>query len=341
MPIVFNGLTADIVSSTMYETHDKIVDGLYRTTPFLDISKRKGKIKYVDGGSTLVIPIQTADQTDVTQITTGWEPLNMTIREISQTAQFNWARFIVPVAMNGKELSSNKGERAIFSLADARRAAAIQNGMRQLNRQIVKGGTALTDVLSLNGNTGDGGAITGFLEANDVGAQSNLFGGLARGSIVGLNNQFIDNAGSSANLIRNLQLLETRASTTAPALGDGGRFHLTLASMDAFTAYRNLLFTQERFVDAKELDASGVSAIAFSSGVMMPDRDIVSSGTTAVENSFMCLNLDGVYLEVIEDFVFSGLSEFSGYDGWSGKVTWQGQLAGDHLGSQGLLVDAV
>jgi hypothetical protein len=343
MAIAFTGITSDLVSTTLYDVHDQIVDGLYRSLPFLAVSKKLGKIRHGDGSYKLVVPIQTDDQTVGTEITSGWEALNLTVREMTQQAEFNYARYIVPVAMSGKEVASNAGERAIIDLAQARHQAAIQNSMRKINRQIVQGGV-LTGMASLNGNTGYGGLSTGFLEANAVESQSNTFGGLTRSTVPGLNNQFLDNAGSSANLIANLQLLETRASTLAPPLSDGGRFHLTLAKMKAYAAYRNLLFTQERFIDAKELDASGVSGIAFSSGVMMPDRDIgFGRADTDDENSFMCLNLDGVWLQVVDgqDFSFTGLNAYSGYDGWIGYIQWQGALAGGHLGSQALMTDAV
>jgi len=344
MAITFTGITSDLVSTTLYDVHDQIVDGLYRSLPFLAVSKKLGKLRHGDGSYKYVVPVQTNDQTVGTEITTGWEALNLTVREMTQQAEFNYTRYVVPVAMSGKEIASNKGDKAIIDLAQSRHQAAIQNSMRAINRQIVQGGV-LTGMASLNGNLNYGGTTTGFLEAVDPTlASGNTFGGLTRGLVPGLNNQFLDNAHSTATLIANLQLLETRASTLAPPLSDGGRFHLTLAKMEAYAAYRNLLFVQERFVDAKELDASGVSGISFSSGVMMPDRDMGFGQTdTDVENSFMCLNLDGIWLQVVdgEDFSFSGLNAYSGYDGWIGQINWQGTLAGGHLGSQALMIDAV
>ena len=345
MPVTFNGITSDLVSTTLYDVHDSIVDGLYQSLPFLAVSKKLGKIRHGDGSYKYVVPVQTDNQTDVTEITSGWEPLNLTIREMTQQAEFNYARAVAPVAISGKERTSNKGERAIIDLAQSRHQNAVGHLMREVERQIVQGNPNIsTNLGTLNGNLGYGGVDTGFLEAVlTTDPSGNTFGGLDRGFVPGLRNQFIDNQGSTANLIANLQLLEARASTLAPPLSDGGRFHLTLASMTAYAAYRNLLFIQEHFIDAKSLDASGVSGIAFSSGVMMPDRYIGDGRSdTDDENSFMCLNLDGIWLHVVDgaDFAFSGLSEYTGYDGWIGNIVFQGALAGGHLGSQALMVDA-
>lgn len=344
MPITFNGISSDLVSTTLYDSHDKVVEARYQSLPFLAVSKKLGKIRVRDGSFKYVVPIQTDNQTVTTEITSGWEPLNLTIREATQQAEFNYTRLSTPVAINGFELNSNKGERAIIKLADERRAEAVQNQMRDVEKQIVQGGV-LTRMASLNGNLGYGGDTTGFLEAVlPTNASGNTFGGLARGFVPGLRNQFMDNGGDATTLISNLQLLEAQASTLAPPLSDGGRFHLTLASMTAYARYRNLLFTQERFIDAKDLDASGVSGISFSSGVMMPDRYIGAGRTdTDDENSFMLLNLDGVWLQNVEgnEFTFTGLSSYIGYDGWVGSVVWQGGLVGGHLGSQALMTNAI
>jgi hypothetical protein len=345
MPITFTGITNDLLSTTLYNIHDQIVDGLFQTSPFLSVSKKLGKIKYHQGSFKLVVPIETAEQTTSTQITTGWEPVNMAVQEISQQAQYDYSRVVRPVLISGKEETSNRGEKAIIQLAEARHKAAIAAMMRELNRQIVQGGvSAFSSVTSLNGNTGFGGGATGLLEANAVGSQTNTVGGLARGSVVGLNNQFLDGAGTTADIIKNLYTLEARASTLLPAGGDGGRFHLTLASMEAYAAYRNGLFANERFIDVKSLDAAGVQSLAFSSGVMMPDRDIGFGQTsTSVENSFMLLNLDGIFLDTLEgaDFAFTGFMDYPGYDGRYGQIVWQGGLCAGHLGSSALFVDAI
>ena len=348
MPITFTGITNDLLSTTLYNIHDQIVDGLFQTSPFLSVSKKLGKIKYHQGSFKLVVPIETAEQTTSTQITTGWEPVNMAVQEISQQAQYDYSRVVRPVLISGKEETSNRGEKAIIQLAEARHKAAIAAMMRELNRQIVQGGvSAFSNVTSLNGNTSFGGLTDGFLEANDVGSQTNGVGGLTRGSVVGLNNQFIDGnpsgAGTVADIIKNLYTLEARASTLLPAGGDGGRFHLTLASMTAYAAYRNALFANERFIDVKSLDAGGVQSLAFSSGVMMPDRDIGFGQTSSTkENSFMLLNLDGIFLDQLEgaDFAFTGFMDYPGYDGRYGQIVWQGGLCAGHLGSSALYMNA-
>lgn len=349
MPVTFTGITNDLLSTTLYNVHDQVVEGLFQTTPFLSVSKQLGKTKYHSGSYKLVVPIETNEQTQSTGITTGWEPLNMAVQEMTQQAQYDYARVIRPVLISGKEETSNRGDKAIIKLAAERHRLAVAGLMRELNRQIVQGGVVpFAGCGSLNGNTGYGGAATGFLEAQAVNipgttTQTNTVGGLAKGLVPGLNNQFFNGLGTAANIISNLQTLEARASTLLPAGGDGGRFHLTLASMTAYAAYNSLLQAQERFINAKTLDASGVQALAFSSGVMMPDRDIgFGRADTDDENSFMLLNLDGIWLDVLEgaEFAFTGFMDFPGYDGRYGNIVWQGGLCAGHVGSSALYINA-
>ncbi len=345
MPISYTGISADLISTTLYESHDKVVDGLYQTTPFLDVSRKLKKVRTSDGGSFCVIPIRTEEQSRHTEHNSGWEPTQLSIKDTMVDAQYQWSRVTMPVSISGFQLATNQGRNAIVNLADQLRGQAIADLMRLINRQIVQGGQ-LTRLASLNGNTGYGGANTGFLEANAVGSQTNTVGGLARSSIVGLNNQWLSNGHDAATLLSNLDKLEARASTLRPPSGDGSRFHLALASMDAFAQYRALLGTRERFTSTdKMLDSAGIAGTAFSSGIMLPDRDIGFGRTdTDDENSFMLLNLDGIYLKIVsgQDFTFTGLNDLRGqYDGYTGDIVFQGALVAEHLGSQALMTDAV
>tara|TARA_R110000787_G_scaffold33077_1_gene86890 strand:- start:409 stop:1071 length:663 start_codon:yes stop_codon:yes gene_type:complete len=217
--------------------------------------------------------------------------------------------------------------------------------MRKVNKEIVAGDTTNLGALGTLNGTGSG-RTTGFLQSEILGAQTNAMGGLARASIVGLNNQQHVGAGTPIDWVNNgmkdMFELEALASTVSPSGGDGGRFHLTLASTASYVNYRNQLFDKERYIDAKTLDSSGVQSLMFSSGVIMPDRDMnVSSATAKEKCSMMMLNLDGIQLHIHKDadFSFTGFENVTGYDGRYGKVLFMGGLVANHLGSSALLTN--
>ena len=351
MAITLSGISNDILSTTIYEIKDEVAEGLFETTPFLSVAKKLGKIKSFNGGYKLVVPVETKEHSLVTVLDSGWEALDLSVQDFTDQAEYDWTRIAIPVLISGREEAENSGDRAIIDLAEARFKNAMSALMRQINKQIVQNDSAFTAMGTLNGNTasdggtGAGGVSTGFLEAlapeADGGTPANSMGGLSRTGVRGLQNQFLDGAGSFS--ISEMFELETKASTLMPAGGDGGRFHLTLASPSSYTAYRNALFNQERYVDANTLDASGITALQFSSGVIMPERNMVKSGAAGNEiNSMMMLNLDGIQLYTHQgaDFDFTGFENISGYDGRYGRILFMGGLTANQLGSSALYTDA-
>ena len=346
MGITLSGISNDLLSTTIYEIADEVAEGLFETTPFLSMSRKLGKIKSFNGGYKLVVPVETKVHSQGTVLDSGWEALDLSVQDFTEQAEYDWTRIAIPVLISGREEAENSGDKAIIDLAEARYKNAMSALMRQVNKQLVKNDSAFTAMGTLNGNTvSDFGVSTGFLEQNapeaDGGTPANTMGTLARAGVVGLQNQFKDSNGAFS--IEHLYEVETKASTLLPAGGDGGRFHLTLASPNAYTLYRNGLFDKERYVDATTLDASGVTALQFSSGVIMPERQMdVGSGTNLGKNSFMLLNLDGICMYVHDgaDFTFTGFENISGYDGRYGRILFMGGLTANHLGSSALIVDA-
>tara|TARA_R100001463_G_scaffold4434_1_gene16619 strand:+ start:1754 stop:2794 length:1041 start_codon:yes stop_codon:yes gene_type:complete len=343
MAITLSGISNDILSTTIYEIADEVSEGLFETTPFLSVARKLGKVQTFDGGYKLVVPIETKEHSQVTVLDSGWEALDLSVQDFTEQAEYDWTRLAMPVLISGREEAENSGDRAIIDLAEARFKNAMSALMRQVNQQIVRGGTAFgSSMASLNGNGGStfgAGVTTGFLEANAVGSQTNGLGGLTRGSVPGINNQFT-NAGGTLTLAQMYEL-EAQASTLLPAGGDGGRFHLTLASLAAYSKYRQLLQNNERYVDATTLDASGVSSIRFSSGVIMPERQMDVGAGGAGANSLMMLNLDGIklYTHRGADFEFTGFENISGYDGRYGRILFMGGLTANHIGSSALLTN--
>ena len=349
MSITLTSVSNDILSTTIYDIEDSVSDALFQTTPFLSVAKKLKKIKYFNGGFKLVVPVETEESTQMTVLSSGWEPLNMSVKDALDNAEYDWLRVAMPVLISGREEAVNSGEKAIIDLAEVRYKNALAALMRKINKQIVAGNvTGLSALGTLNG-TATGDAAAGFLENNIFGAQSNTMGGLSRGSVVGLNNQFkqVGVAGGATFAggtgLKMMYELEALASTVSPAGGDGGRFHLTLASTTSYIEYRNALADKERYIDAKTLDALGVQSLAFSSGVLMPEREMnVASSAHANDCSMFMLNRDGITLQIHKDadFKFTGFENVTGYDGRYGRILFMGGLTASHLGSSAILTDA-
>ena len=345
MGITLSGISNDVLSTTIYEIEDEVAEGLFETTPFISTARQLGKIKSFSGGYKLVVPVETKEHSLVTVLDSGWEALDLSVQDFSDQAEYDWTRIAIPVLISGREEAENSGDKAIIDLAEARYKNAMSALMRQVNRQIVANNSTFTSMGTLNGNAnstfGAAAATTGFLadELPTV-TSTRTMGGIVRGDVVGLKNQFKNGGGTFA--ISDLYQLEANASTLLPAGGDGGRFHLTLASPTSYVQYRNDLFDKERYIDAKTLDASGVTALQFSSGIIVPERAMdIGAGGTGI-NSMMLLNLDGIcmYTHSGADFTFTGFENISGYDGRYGRILFMGGLTANHLGSSALYINA-
>ena len=341
MGITLTGISNDMLSTTIYDIEEEVSEALFQTTPFLSVSRKLKKVKEFNGGFKIVVPVEVDESSVETVLTSGWEALNMSVKDATDQAEYDWLRVAMPVLISGREEAMNSGDKAIIDLAEVRFKNSLSALMRKVNKEIVGGTTSNLGALgTLNGTLT--GRTTGFLQNQVLGSQTNNMGGLARSSVVGLNNQWYDGvAGTFANFgMKAMYELEAEASTVSPSGGDGGRFQLTLASMTAYTLYRNELFAKERYIDAKTLDSAGVQSLAFSSGVIMPERDM-EVATAAQATSMMMLNLDGIQLHIHKDadFSFTGFENVTGYDGRYGKVLFMGGLVANHLGSSALLTN--
>ena len=118
MSITLTGISNDILSTTIFEIEDEVSEALFETTPFLSISKKLGKIRTFDGGYKLVVPVETQEHSQLTVLSSGWEALDLSVRDATQQAEYDWMRLAMPVLISGREEAENSGERAIIEHCD-------------------------------------------------------------------------------------------------------------------------------------------------------------------------------------------------------------------------------
>jgi hypothetical protein len=210
---------------------------------------------------------------------------------------------------------------------------------REINKQLVAGNSSvLTSLGTLNGVA----TTTGFLEqgAPTAAGQTNLVGGLARSLVPdgnGLFNRIFDaGAAFGTNGIRGMHQIAAETSARAP-MGD---VKLVLASEAGYANYRRALFTQERYIDEKPLNA-GYMSLAFGNAavvqdVFMPDATVNGAGVAA---TMYFINFDGIKMVMHSDgdLVVSPFEYIPGTTARSAQIYWKGQLIADNLASCALL----
>jgi len=329
-------ISNDLLSSTLFSIRDGEVDELFQKVAFLDNAKRFNGIEYEDGGIKIQRPLSIAEHSQITNLPTGYEAVNLAVKDVLQPAIYEWADFTAPIVITKKEELENQGEKAIVKIVEARMRSVMGMLRRELNKQLLAGSsTILTSVNTLNGNV-----LGGFLEAVAAGSQVNTVGGVNKTtyqSTTGWQNQFQD-VGSAFGTdgIRYMQQLAIQANTVTHM----GEVQAVLMSEACMANYRRALFQNERYINEKTLDG-GRMQLAFGGAVVEQDLELgFDYGADKVSAYF--LNFDGVKLCMHKDadFAVSPFEHISGTTARAAQLYVKMQLIADHLGSCGILTNA-
>ena len=332
-------ISNELLSSTLFSIRDGEVDELFQRVPFLDFAKRLGGIEYEDGGIKIQRPLAVSNHSTITQLATGYEPVSLAVQDVMQPALYEWSDFVAPIVITKKEELENSGEKAVVKIVEARMRNVMGLLRREINRQLVAGNSAvLTSLGTLNGVA----TATGFLEqgAPTAAGQTNVVGGLARSLVPDGNGLFnrIFNAGAAfgTNGIRGMHQIAAETSARAP-MGD---VKLVLASEAGYANYRRAMFTQERFIDEKQLNA-GFMSLAFGNAAVVQDVFMPLNTATGanLEATMYFINFDGIKMVMHSDgdLAVSPFEYIPGTTARSAQIYWKGQLIADNLASCALL----
>ena len=330
-------ISNDLLSSTLYSIRDGEVDELFQKVAFLDNAKRYNGMEYEDGGIKIQRPLSIAEHSQITNLPTGYESVNLAVKDVLQPAIYEWSDFTAPIVITKKEELENKGEKAIVKIVEARMRSVMGMLRRELNKQLLRGNsTILTTVNTLNGDS----TAEGFLEARTKATQVRTVGGISKTTypVNGWLNQFADvGAAFGADGIRLMQQMAIQANTVTHM----GEIQCVLLSEAAMANYRRALFQQERYINEKTLDG-GRMQLAFGGAVVEQDLELGYTDADGSVISGYFLNFDGVKLCMHKDadFAVSPFEHISGTTARAAQLYVKMQLIADHLGSCGVLADA-
>ena len=331
-------ISNDLLSSTLYSIRDGEVDELYKKVAFLDGVKKAGGVEVEKGGIKIQRPLSIQEHSSITQLATGYEPVSLAVNDVLRPAVYDWADFVAPIVITKKEEMENSGEYAIVKILEARMKSVMGMLRRELNKQILVGNSAvLSNVQTLNGDSGGLGSANGFLEPLVPGSQVNTVGGISKTAfpVPGWLNQFEDAGGTLA--MSQLYNLYIAANSVAP-MGDIS--HLIMSS-NALSQYRQLLFANERFIDTKTLDG-GRMGLAFNGALAEQDPEMGFTCSVAGNVDAYMLNYQGIKLIFHSegDFSVSPFEHISGTTARAANLYVKCQLVADFLGGQGVLINA-
>ena len=327
----------DILATTLRILRDREVDNTFRTVPLLEAVQRMGTVEKVNGGSYVDHPVVLTDHSTITQLSTGYESVSLAVKDPLRTATYNWCDFLAPVVLTLKEKTSNKGDREVIRILDARLKQVMGMLKREYEKQSVAGtSTVLTDLQTLNGLDG----ATGWFEEDAFGTQTNTVGGIAKSSFPTSWQNQVQNGSFAANGLKKMQSLLIDCQQYAPE----GDVDLILASPISYGLYKDELQQLERYVSAtEERNMAGRLALQFNGASMYIEPNLGFTGSGASNKMsmyFLNSKLFTVYFDQDGFFELGEMDNISGHAASSANIFVRTQLATSNLSGHGILVNA-
>lgn len=266
-----------------------------KNNALLNRLKKKGKVKTVSGGRTIVQELEYAENGTYKRYS-GYEALNISPSDVFTGAEFNYAQSAVAVSISGLEMIQNSGEEAIIDLLESR----IQNAEKTITNN-----TALD---CYSDGTADGGRQIGGLQLLiDSTPATGIVGGIDASTTVGAFWRNIAFSaltdGGAAATAANIQSYMNRVyvqlvrGTDNPDLivADNNYWRLYLESLQSIQRIQNDEMASAGFANLKYMNSDVVLDGGFGGG--------------APTNTMYFINTDYLYFRPHVDRFFTPLGD--------------------------------
>lgn len=132
---------SEIVTTTLRNRTGKLADNVTKNSALLMRLKRRGKVKPVSGGRTIVQELEYAENGTFRRYS-GYELLNVAPSTVFTAAEFNYAQAAVAVSISGLEQLQNSGENALIDLLESRIGNAERTLVNNIALDCYSDGTA-------------------------------------------------------------------------------------------------------------------------------------------------------------------------------------------------------
>lgn len=274
-----------------------------KATPFVSALEEMAIDSYQ--GWQMQIPFAVGEHfTQITSFSNGYEPFDMTVREVNKRGYDDFAWYGAPIVISFKQKAENMGPDAgIIDLAMSNAESVIPALMRRLERRFW--GQASTGFANFNNLNGDDNA-DGFLESADVGSQTRTVHAISKTTYAtyphGQNLQY-DCAGSaSANLRNAYEAIETDGKKVG--FGDNKDRQIAFHSEAAHKNLRRLLRPHETYTSVGErgrfLNGGDIEMIEGRKIRVASDMPASGSATTAKPWSVCIVNFDCIGFQAFQ-----------------------------------------
>lgn len=132
---------SEIITTTLRNRSGKLADNVSDNTALLNRLKKRGKIKPVSGGRTIVQELEYAENSTYKRYS-GYELLDISPSDVFTAAEYNYAQAAVAVSISGLEGLQNSGESQVIDLLESRISNAERTMKNNISADIYSDGTA-------------------------------------------------------------------------------------------------------------------------------------------------------------------------------------------------------
>jgi hypothetical protein len=249
---------SEIVTTTLRYRSKDLSDNVSKNNALLNRLSKRGKIKTVPGGRTIVQGIEYAEN-GTFKYYSGYETLNISPSDVFTGAEFNYAQAAVAISISGLEMLQNSGEAAVFNLLEER----IGNAERTMRNNIAIG--------VYSDGTGDGGRQIGGLQLLVAATPTNTVGGIDASTTIGsfwrnISFSAVTNGGGAATSA-NIQSYMNRVWIQLQRGADGT--DLIVADNNYYRLYLESLQSIQRVTSPDMADAGFASLKYMNSDVVL------------------------------------------------------------------------
>ncbi|SEO77698.1 phage major capsid protein [Nitrosovibrio sp. Nv6] len=249
---------SEIITTTLRNRSGKLADNVSENNALLNRLKKRGNVKPVDGGRTIVQELEYTENSTFKRYS-GYETLNISPSDVFTAAEFDWKQAAVAVSISGLEQLQNSGSERVIDLLESRIKNAERTMQNNLSADMYSDGTA------------DGGKQIGGLQALIADTPTNTVGGINRSTWTFWKNASYDATtdGGAAATASNIQSYMNRVWLQVVRGTD--RPDLIIADNNYFRLYWESLQAIQR-ITSTEMAEAGFSSLKFM------DADVVFDG---------------------------------------------------------------
>ena len=307
----------EIVATTLRNRAGEIADDVTNHNALFMRLKQKGNIRPVDGGRTIFLPIEYAENATVGWYS-GYELLSTTPADVLDGSEWDWKQLAGTVSISGLEEIKNSGKEAVINLMEAR----INNLMRSMKN------TAATAVYA-DGTGSDGKEIGGLqLIIDDDPTSAGTIGGINQVTYTFWRNQYSAAAATSAG-----NILDRMNSMWLSCIRGTDKPDFIAADSTEYTFFEASLQQNQRFSDASLAEA-GFESLKYKTA------DVFYDDQCPTKHMYF-VNTDYMFLQPHKSRQFTPLDERNSInqDATVVPVVWAGNVTCSNRSLQGVVID--